>query len=449
VKLWGTGSLRGQLTRGMIWMQVLVLLTFTTLAAIPIVNIISVDQGRLDPGIIDDAADSIHRNAAGGLDLVPTPALERTIAAYPHAWIYAVDEGGSSVELGTVPSHIGPMLADLTSLESASVADTGDPAARFAIMREHDSTAGLLWIIAAGGPEIGMSALGRALSNPIFLGILIVLVVASFLVIPLIVDHQFRGVEGIAAQADMIDVNQSGVRLSSDKVPDEIHPLVGAINAALQRLDDGIVRRQRFLADAAHELRTPIAVLQTRVEMLPDGAERTRLMLDLARLANLANQLLDLQRLEAAEPDFKPVDLVALAAEVTSEIAPLAIAAGDVIAFDAGVDKVMVQGDAAALARALTNLIQNAIVHGGAGVSITVGVDGDGSLRVSDTGQGVAEADREVIFEPFHRVTPLDHGAGLGLNLVKNIVTKHRGTISVTDAPGGGALFAIRLPVVG
>lgn len=449
MKLWGTGSLRGQLTRGMIWMQVLVLLTFTTLAAIPIVNIISVDQGRLDPGIIDDAAASIHRNAAGGLDLVPVPALERTIAAYPHMWIYAVDEGGSSVELGTVPAHIGPMLADLTSLESASVADTGDPLARYAIMRQHDSTAGLLWIMAAGGPEIGMSALGRALSNPIFLGILIVLVAASFLVIPLMVDHQFRGVEGIAAQADMIDVNQSGVRLSSDKVPDEIHPLVGAINAALQRLDDGIVRRQRFLADAAHELRTPIAVLQTRVEMLPDGAERTRLMLDLARLANLANQLLDLQRLEAAEPDFKPVDLVALAAEVTSEIAPLAIAAGDVIAFDASADRVMVQGDAAALARALTNLIQNAIVHGGAGVSITVGVDGDGSLRVSDTGQGVAEADREVIFEPFHRVTPLDHGAGLGLNLVKNIVTKHRGTISVTDAPGGGALFAIRLPVVG
>jgi signal transduction histidine kinase len=101
----------------------------------------------------------------------------------------------------------------------------------------------------------------------------------------------------IAAEADKIDVDMRGVRLTSAHVPDELHSLVRAVNSALQRPDDGIERRQRFLADAAHELRTPVATLQTRIEALPEGDQRSRLMLDVARLGNLADQLLDLQRL--------------------------------------------------------------------------------------------------------------------------------------------------------
>src|SRR5690606_27501130 len=100
------------------------------------------------------------------------------------------------------------------------------------------------------------------------------------------------------------------------RVPSELHPLVRAMNSALQRLDDGMERRQRFLADAAHELRTPIAILQTRIELLAAGPERTRLLLDVARLANLANQLLDLQRLEEGRPNFEDLDLVEVAAQV-------------------------------------------------------------------------------------------------------------------------------------
>jgi signal transduction histidine kinase len=144
---------------------------------------------------------------------------------------------------------------------------------------------------------------------------------------------------------------------------------------------------------------------------------------------------------------FQPVNLVDLAAEVTADMAPLAIAAGDEISFDAEEDNVTVAGDRASLSRAVVNLIQNAIIHGGRKTAIRVAVGRDGSLRVADTGPGIAEQHRQAIFEPFNRIVPLDQGAGLGLNLVRDIIARHNGQITVGDAPGGGALFEISLPL--
>ena len=443
---WGSTSLRGRLTWRMVLMQALVLLAFTGAVAIPIMRLVSAEQG-LDDRVVNDIADSVHRNAAGGLDLTPNDALQRVAAKYPTMWFYASDADGVSVQMGPVPLRIVPMLVGLTRLNSANIADIGTGASTVAIVRRHDSPAGPLWVLTAGGQQIGANVIVAAFANPIFLGLLFVFTVVSFLFIPLVVTRQLRGVDHIAAEADTIDVDQRGVRLSSAHVPDELHPLVRAVNSALQRLDDGMERRQRFLADAAHELRTPIAILQTRIELLPDDAQRSRLMLDVARLANLANQLLDLQRLDADSTSFHPVNLVDLAAQVTADMAPLAIAAGDEISFDAEVDSVTVAGDPASLSRAIVNLVQNAIIHGGRKTTIHVAVGRDGSLRVSDTGSGIAEQHRQAIFEPFNRIVPLDQGAGLGLNLVKDIVLRHNGQVTVGDAPGGGALFEISLPL--
>ncbi|OYW98481.1 MAG: hypothetical protein B7Z15_22085, partial [Rhizobiales bacterium 32-66-8] len=368
----------------------------TSVAAIPIAKLISEEQ-RLDDSVIKDIGESIQRNAAGGLDLVPDGDLTEDAAAYPALWFYATDIDGNSVQRGNIPEDVDRLLEDLPRLNSANIADIGTTGAPAAIVRRHDSDAGRLWIITGGGPEIRLKSAFGAFTNPIFLGLLSLLTFVSFLVIPLIVRHQLRGVEHVAAEADTIDVDQRGIRLSSDHVPDELHSLVTAVNAALQRLDDGIERRQRFLADAAHELRTPIAILQTRIELLPEGEQRSRLMLDVARLANLANQLLDLQRLDADLTVFQPVNLVDLAAQVTADMAPLAIAAGDEISFDAEVDTVTVAGDAASLSRAIVNLIQNAVIHGGRQTAIRVAVGRDGSLRVADTGPGIAEEHRETI----------------------------------------------------
>jgi signal transduction histidine kinase len=236
--------------------------------------------------------------------------------------------------------------------------------------------------------------------------------------------------------------------LPVDKVPTEVAPLVRAINDALARLDQGYERHKRFLADAAHELRTPIAILNTRLESLPDGPEKLRLLEDVARLAMLAEQLLDLQRLGQGPTAFSRVDLVAVGRSVVADLAPLAIAAGYDISFEAEADYVMVMGDEASLGRAVTNLVQNAIQHGGRHGVITIGVHADGAIEVEDQGLGIPADQREKIFEPFHRMQPASRGAGLGLNLVREIVRLHNGHVAVLDGIGGGARVRIRLPLI-
>jgi signal transduction histidine kinase len=449
MKPWNYPSLRVRLTWRMVAMQALVLMAFSSVAAIPIYEIGRSEQS-LDDDIIEHIAEAIHRDEAGGLELVMDEDVTKGIARFPFFWFYAVDIDGNAVQLGPIPETVDDLLEDLPRLNSADIADIGPPEAPAAIMRRRDdSDAGRLWIITGGGPELRFKVVFETFGNPLFIALLCIFTVVSFLVIPWIVTRQLRGVGEVAAEADRIDVAERGIRLSSAHVPEELHSLVGAVNAALQRLDDGMERRQRFLADAAHELRTPIAILQTRIELLPEGPERSRLMLDVARLANLANQLLDLERLDADLSVFEPLNLVDLAAQVTADIAPLAIAAGDEIIFDSEADKVMVRGEAASLSRALINLIQNAVVHGGKNATISVEVGREGILRVADSGPGIAEEHRQSIFEPFNRIVPLDQGAGLGLSLVQDIVRRHNGKVRVGDSPEGGALFEILLPLAG
>jgi signal transduction histidine kinase len=276
---------------------------------------------------------------------------------------------------------------------------------------------------------------------------LALMTVATLIATPIVIRRALASLSEAAVQAESIDIGQPGTRMIVASVPDEINPLVRAFNDALGRLDDGYERQRRFLADAAHELRTPIAILQIRLESLADSFERTRLLEDGARLAALAEQLLDLQRLSQPGSQRARVDLVAIGQRVTMDLAPLAINAGYAICFEPEVEHVPALGDELSLARAVMNLIQNAIEHGGRQGMITVRVGRSGTITVSDEGVGIPLDQRERIFEPFHRLQPRPRGAGLGLNLVREIVRWHHGDITVVDAPRGGASFKITLPL--
>lgn len=227
-----------------------------------------------------------------------------------------------------------------------------------------------------------------------------------------------------------------------DRVPSEIAPLVVAINDALRRLDEGYERRELFLANAAHEIRTPIAILQTRIESFAAGPQTVRLLEDVKRLSTLADQLLDVERLTHAAAPRTQLDLVDVARRVTADLAPLAIAAGYDIGFEDTVDQFTMAGDEGAFERAIANLIQNAIQHGGRNGRITVRVTAS-EISVLDNGPGVPAADRERVFEPFYRLNGNTRGAGLGLNLVREVARRHGARVVIADA-AVGAIVSIR-----
>lgn len=440
-------SLRLVLSRGLIAIQFVVLVGFTLLAAVPFLLAVAAQQG-LDEGVVDDIVASVERVEDRSFYLKPTAALHQVVDAYPNFWFILIDADGNVIKQGNVPAPVNLFPQNLVHVSSANFSDFGAAKTPYAIVRARNSTIGRVWVMTGGGPAISFNVLAKAFGNPMFIGLIILLSTATLLIIPPLIRRSLAGIEQVAREAELIDIGQSDVRLPYDRVPTELVPLVRAFNEALDRLDSGIARQRRFLADAAHELRTPIAILQTRLESLPDGPDKRQLQRDSARLGGMANELLDLHRMALSPDGFETVDLVDLAAQVTADLAPLAIDAGSDIEFVAPEKPVEVKGDASALSRAIANLVHNAMAHGGPKVDIRVEVNADGRVCVSDNGPGVDLEHREEIFWPFHRLSQSPHGAGLGLSLVRDIIKHHGGKISVTTAPQGGALFEISLPVI-
>lgn len=247
-------------------------------------------------------------------------------------------------------------------------------------------------------------------------------------------------------RAEQIGPTRTDVRLPIDDIPREIRPLVIAVNRALDRLEEGFRRQREFTADAAHELRTPLAVLRTRMETLPDRSVASALLRDVEGMSRVVSQLLDAAELETFVPDpGETADLQAVCAQVAEFIAPLALAQGKTVALTGAEEPVWIKGDADMLNRAVRNLVENGLNQTPEGLDVEIAVAENGTVGVLDRGEGVPAADRERIFQPFW---PRDRrrtgGAGLGLSIVKRIVEAHGGTVSVDDRPGGGAAFTLR-----
>ena len=407
---------------------------------------------RDEDRVIDVVQRALARDAQGGLVVRQTSELKQLRGETPDLWFLVRDKQGHSLSEGTVPAEFAAIGNGLDQISQARLGwqmfedDPRKPAAR---LKRVDTDAGNVQIITATqGRLTGTKAL--FMTSLAFLGIalpgLLLMGTATFIATPMIVQRAFRGLDTTADEARRIDIHQRGARLSVERIPLEVVPLVSAVNDALARLDQGYARHKRFVADAAHELRTPIAILNTRLESLAAGPDKTRLLEDAARLATLAEQLLDIQRLDRCGHPFTNVNLVAVAQSVAADLAPLAIAARYELALDAPETPIETIGDAAALERALTNLVQNAIQHGPRRGTIGIRVGRPASIEVTDEGAGIPADQREQIFEPFYRLSPLDRGAGLGLNMVREIVLLHGGHVSVADGPDGGACFRMTLP---
>jgi two-component system, OmpR family, sensor histidine kinase TctE len=252
-----------------------------------------------------------------------------------------------------------------------------------------------------------------------------------------------------SAAARAVGPGQVGVRLPVTGLPREVSPLVEAVNAALTRLEQTIETQRNFMAQAAHGLRTPLAVLTARLDSLGDAEAAEVLRRDVDRMARLVGQLLRMARLESLPLDVtQVVDLHSVVAEAIVDLAPLGLG-HDVELALTGDETVPTRGNHAALVLAATNLVENAIGYAPPGSVVEVEVARPASITVRDRGPGVSPDDRARILEPFERgPNARAGGAGLGLAIVKEIAAAHRGTLRVNPRPGGGAAFVLKIGTV-
>ncbi|WP_411839025.1 sensor histidine kinase [Paracoccus sp. ME4] len=416
------------------------LVTLLVSVLILIAGALRLDSGGpyADEKITPVIAAAVARDPDGALRLRETPALDALRAEAPELWFMVEDEAGRGLRHGDVPPAFDAFRGRLSDLSFAQLRDRSPPHRMTAVLRRETTAIGTLTVL-GHGPLLELNVIVLLASSVVFLPIVVLLSLSTFAITPWIVRRAMAGMSRIAREAERIDPDRRGRRLSEAHVPREIAPLVRAVNDALRRLDEGHARQQRFISAAAHELRTPVAVLRARVEGGRDPALRA-LEGDIQRLTILIEQLLDLQRMGQGGP-AAPVDLAALARGVVADMAPLAIDAGRSLAVQVDAPAT-VPGDAAALERVLMNLLRNALDHGGRHVVLRVA---GRVLEVRDDGLGIPADQRDRVFEPFTRLRPGSGGSGLGLALVADVVARHDGRVAIHAAPGGGTIVRVEL----
>jgi signal transduction histidine kinase len=252
-----------------------------------------------------------------------------------------------------------------------------------------------------------------------------------------------RQASDIAAE---IGPARPGLRLPTKEIPREVRPLVSAVNLALDRLEEGFKILRDFTADAAHELRTPLSVLRTRIDVLEDTDIRRALRQNVEGMAHIVGQLLDIAELDAVTIDpSETADLQSVAAEVAEFLAPLALAQGKDVALSGATEPVWVRGSAEMLSRAIRNLAENAINHTTPGSTVEFVVEDSGKVSILDQGPGIAPHERKLIFQRFWRRDRRKPGStGLGLSIVQRIAELHSATITVENRRPNGACFSLQ-----
>jgi signal transduction histidine kinase len=245
--------------------------------------------------------------------------------------------------------------------------------------------------------------------------------------------------------AQHITPARTDIRLPLQEIPTEVRPLVSAINKALDRLDEGFRLQREFTADAAHELRTPLSILRTRVETLDDPGVAKALHQDIEAMSRVVGQLLDIAELEAFAIDPAEVaDLQAASAEVAGFVAPLALEQGREIALLGATEPVLVKGNVEMIKRAIRNLADNAIRHTPKDTVVEFVVEENGTVTVQDRGPGILPEERDLIFRRFwRRDRNSQGGSGLGLSIVQRIAELHGASIAVQNRVMGGAQFSL------
>lgn len=271
--------------------------------------------------------------------------------------------------------------------------------------------------------------------------------------------HALKPLRKLSQQAEKIDQDSiSDIRLNEDTVK-EFRQLSVSVNLMLDRLSESFATQRQFSGNAAHELRTPLAIMQTKLELFAaehknfesDTAELVRSQAEqLDRLSKLVHTLLEMSNLSSA-PRSERIELAPLVEEIITDLTPLA--SQNDITMEQDCDNVVITGSDALIYRLVFNLIENAVKYNRRGGSVSVSVhkeNSDVAVRVSDTGCGIPEEYRESIFQPFFRVDKSRSrqmgGVGLGLALVHEIAVLHGGSVRAEPGNKVGTVFIVTLP---
>jgi two-component system, OmpR family, sensor histidine kinase MprB len=350
-----------------------------------------------------------------GLPAIPVTARDKAVAAgKAKAYHDDRDVAGDHVRVSTVPVPGGGAFQLGRSLEGV------------------DSTLSrlrwLLLILCVAGTALA-AALGRLFSRPVM-----------------------QPVTDLTEAAEHITATEDLGRRVDARGDDEVGRMAARFNTMLDTLEGSVEAQRRLVADASHELRTPVTSLRTNIEVLLAGDDlperaRRRLLEDVREqteeLSGLITDVIELARGEvplSGTEDVRLDEIVAVTAGRVGRSHPD-------VRFDCDLEPSVVEGLPDRLARAVGNLLDNAAKYGPPGGVVEVAVR-DGEVAVRDHGRGVPDADAPFVFDRFYRGDGARgrHGSGLGLAIVRQVAESHGGSVSVEEAPGGGALFRLRLP---
>jgi signal transduction histidine kinase len=364
--------------------------------------------------VIDSRGRLLARSLTLGAELLPEDRLAVAARVDGRTGFENIDLGGRTFRLYAAP-----------------IAQTGGPAAGGAVLVASDTS------------DIGQTT-SRIGVVVILAGVVVALLAA--LAAAGLTRRGLRPLRRLAAAAGEIErTADASHRLPETGAEDEVGQLTGVLNRMLASLEAARAGERRFLADASHELRTPVTALRGNVEYAARHGADPEVLADLerdaVRLARLVDDLLVLERADAGVDEAGPVDLERLVRE--------SVRGADVRLRLGTVEPAVVRGDAQALARALSNLVENALVHGPEGGAVTVSLARLGDrvlLTVRDEGPGPDPDQRDRLFERFWRGpdTSGRPGSGLGLSIVAAIVSRHGGRVEVD-----GSAFTLDLPAVG
>lgn len=288
-------------------------------------------------------------------------------------------------------------------------------------------------------------------------GALGILFIASFSSGWLLSGWALRPVDRINNVARDISATDLSRRIAMRGPDDELKALADTFDAMLDRLQGAFEDQRRFVHEASHELRNPLAVARTNLELALDGGsiEELRRGAEIAhrstgRMSLLVDDLLEQARHGVPELRRSEVDCSQLVADIAVEFRAAAATRRLTIDADLGPGDLVIQGDGPALRRALSNLVANAVRLAPAGSTIRVAAlaEGDDCVRIDviDEGPGIARADQAKVFDRFWRGDDASAGSGLGLNIVRRVAERHGGSAVVLSEPGVGSTFSIRLP---